>query len=53
MTECNSAETHNVYPNLGVSLSDQQQFRLNEINEVKYYFVEGIKERESMSKRLS
>ena len=34
MTECNSTEwnsyeTHNIYPNLGVSLRYQQQFRLN------------------------
>ena len=53
MTECNSAETHNIYPNLGVSLSDQQQFRLNKINEIKDYFVAEIKERELMSKNLS
>ena len=53
MAECNSHETHNIYPNLGVSLSDQQQFRLNKINEIKDYFVAGIKERELMSKRLS
>ena len=57
-TECNSYETHNIYPNLGVSLSatplsDQQQFRLNKINEIKDYFVAEIKERELMSKRLS
>ena len=42
-------ETHNVYPNL----IDQQQFRLNKINEVKDYFIVVIKERELMSKRLS
>ena len=53
MAECNSHETHNIYPNLGVSLSDQQQFRLNKINEIKDYFVAEIKERELMSKRLS
>ena len=53
MAECNSHETHNIYPNLGVSLSDQQQFRLNKINEIKDYFVAKIKERELMSKRLS
>ena len=34
-------------------LNDQQQFRLNKINEVKDYFVAEIKERELMSKRLS
>ena len=31
---------------------DEQQFRLNKINEVKYYFLADIKERELMSKRL-
>ena len=56
--ECNSYETHNIYPNLGVSvsatpLSDQQHFRLNRISEIKDYFVAEIKERELMSKRLS
>ena len=51
MAECSSHETHNIYPNLGVSLSDQQQFRLNKINEIKYYFVAEIKERGLMSKR--
>ena len=50
MTECNSHETHN---NLGVSLSDQQQFRLNKINEIKVYFVAEIKNRELISKILS
>ena len=53
MAECNSHETHNIYPNLGVSLSDQQQFRLNKINEIKDYFVAEIKERELISKRRS
>ena len=52
MAECNSHETHNIYPNLGVSLSDQQQFRLNKINEIKDYFVEEIKERELKRKRF-
>ena len=46
--ECNSYEAHNIYPNLGVSLSDQQQFKLNKINESKDYFVAEIKERELM-----
>ena len=48
------AECSNIYPNLNVTpLSDQQQFRLNKINEIKDYFVAEIKERELMSKRLS
>ena len=47
-------ETPNMYPDLNtVPLSDQQQFRLNKINEMKDYFIAEIKERELMSKRLS
>ena len=59
MTECNSHETHNIYPNLNgaplsaTPLNDQQQFRLSRINEIKDYFVAEINERELMSKRLS
>ena len=49
MTKCNFYETHNIFPNLNY----QQQFRLNKINEIKYYFLAEIKERELMSKRLS
>ena len=52
MTECNSHETHNMFPNSDVPLSFRQQFRLNKINEIKDYFVAEIKERELMSKRL-
>ena len=47
------AETNNIYPNLSPTLSDNQQFRLNKINEIRDYFVAEIKERELMSKRLS
>ena len=47
-------QTPNTYPNLSATpLNDQQQFRLNEINKIKDYFVAEIKERELMSKRLS
>ena len=59
MAECNSHETPNMCPNLSATLlsaaplNDQQQFRLNKINEIKDYFVAEIKERELMSKRLS
>ena len=59
MIECNSHETHKIQPNLNATplsstpLNDQQQFVLNKNNEIKYYFVTEIKERESMSKRLS
>ena len=54
MVEWNSHETHNIYPNLSKALlNDQQQFRLNKINEVKDYFVAEIKERELIFRRLS
>ena len=53
MVERNSHETPNIYPNLSVSLNDQQQFKLNKINEIKDYFVAEIKKRELMSKGLS
>ena len=46
------AECSIIYPNLNVTpLSDQQQFRLNKINEIKDYFVAELKERELMSKK--
>ena len=41
--ECTSIETSNL---------DNQQFRLNKMNEIKNYFIAEIKERELMSKRL-
>ena len=44
VTESNSYETHDIYPNL----NDQQQFRINKINEIKDYFVAEIKKREFM-----
>ena len=40
-------------PNMYSNLNDQQLFRLNKINEVKYYFSAKIREREVMSKRVS
>ena len=49
----------NMYPNLSATLlsaaplNDQQQFRLNKINEIKDYFFAEIKEKELMSKRFS
>ena len=42
-------EATNMYPNL----NDQQQLRLNKINEVKDYFITEIKERELTSRRFS
>ena len=53
MAECSSYETNKVYPNLSPNLSDDQQFRLKKISEIRNYFVAEIKERELMSKRLS
>ena len=54
MVECasikhNFHKTPNIYPNI----SNDQQFRLNKINEIKYYFTTEIRERELMSKNLS
>ena len=48
MVECDCIETPNIYPNL----NDQQQFRLNKINEIKDYFVAEIQEKELMRKKL-
>ena len=54
MTECNSYETYNIYSNLNATpLNDQQQFRLNKINEFKDYFASEIKEREPLIKIIS
>ena len=49
MAEYSSIGTPNIYPNL----NDQQQFRLNKINEIKDYSVAEIEERELMRKKLS
>ena len=50
MAECNSIDT--IKCNEASNL-DNQQFRLNKINEIKYYFIAEMKERELMSKRIS
>ena len=50
MDECNS---HNMYPNLNTTPSNDQQFRLNKINETKDYFIAEIRERELISRNLS
>ena len=50
MDECNS---HCMYPNISANISNDQQFRLNKINEIKDYFIAEIRERELMSKNLS
>ena len=45
-------KTPNIYPNLS-NISNEQQFRLNKINEIKDYFLAEIRERELISKNLS
>ena len=47
MAECNSVEC------IEASNLNNQQFRLNKINEIKDYFIAEIKGRELMSKRLN
>ena len=42
-----------MYPNLSANISNEQQARLNQINEMKYYFIAEIRERELISKNLS
>ena len=47
------SKTPIIYPNLATYISNEQQFRLNKINEIKDYFLGGIRERELFSKNLS
>ena len=49
MVECNSIEDNSIE----TSNLDNQQFRVNKINGIKYYVIAEIKERELVSKRLS
>ena len=44
---------YQIYPNLNAIPSNEQQFRLNKINEIKYYFLAEIRERELIKKHLS
>ena len=58
MGECNSIKhafhkTPNMYPNLNANILNEQQFRLNKINEMKDYFLAEIRERELRSKNIS
>ena len=46
-------KTPNIYPPLNAIPSNEQQFRLNKINEIKYYFLAEIREREVISKNIS
>ena len=63
MDECNSIKNDfhkrpNIYPNLNAiplnaNISNEQQFRLNKINEIKDYVLAEIRERELISKSIS
>ena len=46
-------KTPNIYPNLNAIPSNEQQFRVNKINEIKYIFLAKIRERELISKNVS
>ena len=49
MAESDSYETNKIYANLSPSLSNNQQFMLNRMNEIRDNFVAEIKERQLMS----
>ena len=60
MVKCNSAESIEQnsiesieHDSVDTSNLNNQQFRLNKINEIEDYFITEIKERELMSKKLS
>ena len=46
-------KTPNIYPNLATNVSNDQQFKLNKINETKDYFLAEVRERELISKNPS
>ena len=51
-------KTPNIYLNLSAALlnaisSNEQQFRINKINEVKDYFLAQVRERELTSRKIS
>ena len=53
MIECNSIKDEfHKRPNLNANISNEQQFRLNKINEAKDYFLAEIRERELISKNI-
>ena len=58
MDECNPIKhdfnkTPNIYLNLNAIPSNEQQFRLKNLNEIKDYFSAEIRERELISKNIS
>ena len=46
-------KTPYIYPSLNAIPSNEQQFRLNKINEIKDYFLSEIRQRELISKNIS
>ena len=46
-------KTPNIYPNLSENVSNEQQLRLNKINEIKDYFLAEVRERELITKNPS
>ena len=51
-----SNKTPNIYPNLNAlnaNISNEQQYRLNKINEIKDYSLGEVRERELISKNIS
>ena len=46
-------KTPNMYPSLSANISNEQQLRLNKINEIKDYLLAEIRERELITKNLS
>ena len=58
MDKCTSIEhnfhkTPNMCPNRNANISNEQQFRLNKINEIKDCFLAEIRERELISNHIS
>ena len=51
MDDYNKAQ--NIYSNLTGNISNEQQFRLKKINEIKDYFLAEIREREFTNKNIS
>ena len=43
----------NMYPNLNANISNEQQLKLNKINQIKDYLLAKIRERELINKNLS
>ena len=46
-------KTPNIHPSLNANISNEQQFRLSKINEIKLYFLAETRERELISKNIS